>query len=261
MASITKREKQTTTETPSQRSTERETVRSFFTALALLGVSTFGGLLIVEGFGRLQPLVGLGDGFALTFLIGGSLATLWFGVVGVVYLRLRPVRIDYGLRWPTLRDGGWILGGVAAIIVASVLTELVVSLLGSGPATNISNAAAVEDPVFVYSAFIVANLLFIAPIEEFLFRGVIQGRLRESVGALTAISVTAIGFGLTHIPSYWFGGSDLLSVGVWGAVLGISVSGFVFGYVYEQTNSLLTVSVIHGLVNTVGIGLALLAFL
>jgi membrane protease YdiL (CAAX protease family) len=261
MASITKRQEGTAAGTASRRSTEREAVRSFLTAIALLGTSTVGGLLIIEGFSRLQPLVGLGDSFALTFLIGGSLATLWFAVVGVVYLRFRPVQIDYGLRWPTLRDGGWILGGIAAIVIASVLTEVVVSLFGSGSATNISNAAAVENPVFVYSVFIVANLLFIAPIEEFLFRGVIQGRLRESVGAITAISVTAIGFGLTHIPSYWFGGSDLLSVGVWGAVLGISATGFVLGYVYERTNSLLTVSVIHGLVNTIGIGLALLAFL
>lgn len=261
MASITKQQKRTATETPSQRSTERETVRGFLTAIALLGISTLGGLLIVEGFSRLQPLVGLGDSFALTFLIGGSLATLWFAVVGVAYLRFRPVAIGYGLRRPTLRDGGWILAGLAAIIVASLLTELVVSLFGSGSATNISNAAAVENPVLVYSVFIVANLLFIAPIEEFLFRGVVQGRLRESVGALTAIAVTSIGFGLTHIPSYWFGGSDLLSVGVWGAVLGISATGFILGYVYERTNSLLTVSLIHGLINTIGIGLALLAFL
>lgn len=260
MASITKQQ-QTATETSSQPSTGHGTVRSFLTAIALLGISTFGGLLIIEGFSRLQPLVGLGDSFALTFIIGGSLATFWFAVVGIAYLRFRPVPINYDLRWPTLRDGGWILGGLAAIIVASLLTEIVVSLFGTGSATNISNAAAVENPVFIYSVFLVANFLFIAPIEEFLFRGVIQGRLRESVGAITAISITSIGFGLTHIPSYWFGGSDLLSVGVWGAVLGISTTGFILGYVYERTNSLLTVSIIHGLVNTIGIGLALLAFL
>jgi hypothetical protein len=44
-------------------------------------------------------------------------------------------------------------------------------------------------------------------------------------------------------------------------VLSISAGGFVLGFVYERTNSLLTVSIVHGLVNTVGIGLALLAVL
>jgi membrane protease YdiL (CAAX protease family) len=256
MASATKHP-QTTTETP----TAYESVQSFLTAVTLLAVSSFGGLLIIEAFGRLQLLLGLGDSFALTFLVGGGLATVWFAVVGVAYLRFRPVTIHYNLRWPTLRDGGWILGGIAAIIIASLLTEIVVSQFGSGSATNISSAAAVENPVLIYSVFLIGNLLLIAPIEEFLFRGVIQGRLRESYGAITAITVTSVGFGLTHIPSYWFGGSDLLSVGVWGAVVGIAATGFILGYVYERTNSLLTVSIIHGLVNTIGIGLAFLAFL
>jgi membrane protease YdiL (CAAX protease family) len=256
MASTTKHPR-TTTETP----TTYESAQSFLTAVTLLAVSSFGGLLIIDGFSRLQLLVGLGDSFALTFLIGGGLATLWFAVVGAAYLQFRPVTIHYNLRWPTLRDGGWILGGLAAIIVASLVTELVVSQFGSGSATNISSAAAVENPVVIYSVFLIGNLLLIAPIEEFLFRGVIQGRLRESYGAITAITVTSVGFGLTHIPSYWFGGSDLLSVGVWGAVLGISTTGFILGYVYERTHSLLTVSIIHGLVNTIGIGLAVLAFL
>lgn len=256
MASVTKHP-QTTTETPDRHGS----VRSFLTAVALLTISSFGGLLIIEGFSRLQLLLGLGDSFALTFLVGGGLATLWFAVVGVAYLRFRPVTIHYDLRWPTLRDGGWIFAGLATIIIVSLLTEIVVSLFGSSSATNISNAAAVENPVLIYSVFLVGNLLLIAPIEEFLFRGVIQGRLRESFGTITAITITSVGFGLTHIPSYWFGGSDLLSVGVWGAVVSIAATGFILGYVYERTNSLLTVSIIHGLVNTIGIGLALLAFL
>ncbi|WP_049987132.1 CPBP family intramembrane glutamic endopeptidase [Halobellus rufus] len=256
MASITKN-RQRKTET----SAGRRSARTFLTAVALLTVSSFGGLLIIEGFSRLQVRLGLGDSFALTFLVGGGLATLWFAFVGVAYLRFRPVTIHYDLRWPTIRDGGWILGGLAAIITASLLTEIVVSQFGSGSATNISSAAAVENPVLIYSVFLIGNLLLIAPIEEFLFRGVIQGRLRESYGTIAAVTITSVGFGLTHIPSYWFGGSDLLSIGVWGAVVSIAATGFILGYVYEQTNSLLTVSIIHGLVNTIGIGLALLAFL
>jgi membrane protease YdiL (CAAX protease family) len=44
-------------------------------------------------------------------------------------------------------------------------------------------------------------------------------------------------------------------------VVSIAATGFILGYVYERTNSLLTVSIIHGLVNTIGIGLALLTVL
>lgn len=236
-------------------------VRSFLVATALLAVSTLGGLAIVESFRALQPALGLGESFALTFIVGGSLATLWFALVGVMYVRVRPVRIHYDLRWSTVGDLPWLGGGLVAIVVASLLVELVGGLLGAGAATNISSAAAVENPVVIYTAFILVNLVFIAPVEEFLFRGVVQGRLRESFGPIAAITITGVGFGFAHIPSYWLGGSDLLSVGVWVAVASIAVGGLVFGWVYERTDSLLLVSLLHGLVNTVGISLALVAAL
>lgn len=241
--------------------TSRDAFRAFLVAVALLAASSFGALLIIEGFTLLQTALGFGDSMALTFLVGGSLATFWLAVVGIVYIRVRPVAIHYDLRWPTLRDGAWVVGGLAAIVLTTLAIDVVVSLVGPGAATNISDAAAVENPVLIYSLFLVANLLFIAPVEEFLFRGVIQGRLRESFGAFTAISITSIGFAVTHLPSYWFGGSDVLSASVWGALLAIGATGFIFGYVYERTDSLLTVSIMHGLINAIGISLALIAAL
>ena len=236
-------------------------VRSFLVAAALLAVSTLGALAVVEGFRTLQPALGLGESFALTFVVGGTLATLWLAVVGAAYVRVRPVQVHYDLRWPTVGDLPWLVGGLAAIVVASVLIEVVGGLLGAGTATNISSAAAVENPVVIYTAFIVVNLVLIAPVEEFLFRGVVQGRLRESFGPVAAITITALGFGLAHVPSYWFGGSDLLSVAVWAALLSIAATGAVMGWVYERTGSLLVASLLHGLVNTVGISLALVATL
>lgn len=241
--------------------TRGRAVRSLLVAAALLAVSTLGAFAIVESFRALQPALGLGESFALTFIVGGSLATLWLAVVGVAYVRVRPVRIHYDLRWPTVGDLPWLVGGLVAIILASVLIDVVGGLLGAGTATNISSAAAVENPVVIYTAFMVVNLVFIAPVEEFLFRGVVQGRLRESFGPVAAITVTAVGFGLAHIPSYWFGGSDLLSVAVWVALASIAATGAIMGWVYERTDSLLVASLLHGLVNTVGISLALVAAL
>jgi membrane protease YdiL (CAAX protease family) len=228
--------------------------------IALLAGSAVGALVIIQGFQFLQTALGF-ESFALTFLVGGGLATAWLGVVGLGYLRFRPVNVSYGIRWPTLRDAGWILGGVILSVIVAVLVEIVVIPFGEGGATTISAAASVSNPLLIYTIFLVGNLLFIAPIEEFLYRGVIQGRLRESFGPVAAISITSIGFALGHIPSYWFGGSDLLSVSVGGALLGIAAGGFVLGAIYERTESLLIVSIIHGLLNSVGIGIALLALL
>lgn len=248
-------------ESPSTTIGRSRTLRALLVAIGLLAVATIVGPLIIEAFAALQSAVGLGDSFALTFLVGGGLATLWFAVLGYGFLRIRPVRIYYGLRWPTLRDLAWVLGGLVAIVVVSVAIELATVPLGAEAPTTISAAAAIENPVLIYAIFLVGNLVFIAPVEEFLFRGVIQGRLRESFGPAIAISVTAVGFGLGHLTSYWFGGSDLLSLGVWIAILSIAATGAILGVFYERTQSLLLVSILHGLVNTIGIAIALLAML
>jgi membrane protease YdiL (CAAX protease family) len=235
-----------------------EVTRTFLVGVGLLGISALGAFLIIRGFEYLQTVLGFGS-FTLTFLVGGGLATLWLGVLGVVYHRVRPVTLHYGLRWPTLRDLGWIIGGVIAVVLVSLLVEVAASPFRDGGATNISAAAAVTNPIVIYTIFLVGNLVFIAPVEEFLYRGIIQGRLREAFGPIAAIAITAIGFALGHVPSYWFGGSDILSISVGTALFGIGATGFVLGAIYERTESLLLVSIIHGLVNTIGIVLALAA--
>jgi membrane protease YdiL (CAAX protease family) len=247
-------------ESPHAVSDSAEAIRTSLAGVVLLGLSALGALLIINGFEYFQTMLGF-ESFALTFLVGGGLATLWLAVLGVAYLQFRPVELHYGIRRPTLSDVGWIIGGLLISIFVAVLIEIVVLPFGDGGATTISAAAGVENPVLIYTIFFIGNLVFIAPVEEFLFRGVIQGRLRESFGPIVAISFTSIGFALGHIPSYWFGGSDLLSVSVGGALLGIGAGGFILGGIYERTESLLIVSIIHGLLNSVGIVLALLALL
>lgn len=251
---------ETTSGDPPAAVEDSTTSRTLLAGIALLAVSAAGALVIIHGFEFLQTALGF-ESFALTFLVGGGLATLWLGIFGLAYLRFRPVRVYYGVRWPTLRDAGWIVGGVILSVIVAVLVEIVVIPFGDSGATTISSAAAVSNPLVIYTVFLVGNLVFIAPIEEFLYRGVIQGRLRESFGPVAAISITSIGFALGHIPSYWFGGSDLVSVSVGGALLGIGAGGFVLGAIYEWTESLLIVSIIHGLLNSIGIGIALLASL
>jgi membrane protease YdiL (CAAX protease family) len=237
-----------------------DATQTFLVGVALLALSAIGGFLIIRGFEYLQTVMG-SENFALTFLIGGGLATLWLGVFGVVYLRFRPVTLHYGLRWPTLRDTGWIIGGLIAVVLVSVIVEVVFIPFSDGSATTISAAAAVENPLMIYTIFLIGNLVLIAPIEEFLYRGVIQGRLREAFGPIAAISITAIGFALGHLLSYWYGGSDLVSVSVFAELFGIAAVGLVLGIIYERTESLLLVSIIHGLANSIGIAIALVAIL
>ena len=87
-----------------------------------------------------------------------------------------------------------------------------------------------------------------------------QGRLREQMGPVPAIAI-AVGFALGNVPSYWIGGSDLLSLGVLFALLSIVVASVIFGAIYERTQNLVVAIVMHSLVNAISFSLALVAAL
>ena len=160
-----------------------------------------------------------------------------------------------------MREGGWIVAGIVISFVAAILIGIGMQVLDAVPPTNFSAAAAAERPVLVYGPAIVGALFIIGPIEEYFYRGIVQGRLREQMGAVPAIAIVSVGFALGHVPSYWIGGSELLSLGVFFALLSIAVASVIFGAIYERTQNLVVVIVIHSLINAISFSVALVAAL
>ncbi|WP_152424847.1 CPBP family intramembrane glutamic endopeptidase [Natronococcus jeotgali] len=79
-----------------------------------------------------------------------------------------------------------------------------------------------------------------------MFRGVVQGRLRESFGPLASVIVASLLFGLMHLFNY----SGSVPEMVAGSAVIVCVS-LVFGALYEVSGSLLISSVVHGLYNAI----------
>lgn len=235
--------------------------RAILVALGLLFAAAIPPLAIVEGFKLVQAQFGYGGDLAVTFVGGGLLATIAIGLIGVAYHRLRPVTVHVPRRLPTLREGGWVVAGIAISFVAAILIGVGIQVLNVVPPTNFSAAAAAERPVLIYGLAIVGALFIIGPIEEYFYRGIVQGRLREQMGPVAAIAIVSVGFALGHVPSYWIGGSDLLSLGVFFALLSIAAGSVVLGAIYERTRNLVVVIVIHSLINAISFSLALLAAL
>ncbi|MFB6200648.1 MAG: lysostaphin resistance A-like protein [Halorhabdus sp.] len=91
-----------------------------------------------------------------------------------------------------------------------------------------------------------------APVEEALFRNVIQKRLASALESRLALGVAALVFGLIHLPVY-------LSGGIAGAVIPIlvvTVAGAGFGIVYARTQNLVAATLSHAVYNAVQVGLA-----
>jgi len=87
-----------------------------------------------------------------------------------------------------------------------------------------------------------------------LYRGVVQRRLRESFGPMAAIVLASLIFAAIHIPAHGFGNAGLASTAA--SLTALFGGSLVFGGIYEWTENLTVVALIHGFYN--GILLTLL---
>ena len=173
-------------------------------------------------------------------------ATQFVGFFAVIGFYLQFERGDelFSVDVPSLRDAAWVVAGfVGLFVVAAALTTALQSI-GVDTATNQVITQGQQDPVrFLY--LIPVTLLFVAPAEELLFRGLVQGLFRQAYGAVPAILFASILFGVPHY--FALLGSDG-SIGPKLAV--IAVLGVVLGTLYEVTENLAVPILVHGFWNT-----------
>ena len=100
-------------------------------------------------------------------------------------------------------------------------------------------------------------LLVNGPVEELLFRGVIQQRLAAVVSERTAIALAAGIFSLVHLPVY----ATTAAPGVAVTLTTLALLGGVWGWVYARTESVVPPALCHGLYNAALFGIAYVSLL
>lgn len=123
--------------------------------------------------------------------------------------------------------------------------SVIVAVAGVAPGGSVFDDPIAQDPT-VALGLAALSIILVAPAEELLFRGAIQGRLRRAFGPVGAIAGASLIFGSIHFIN--FTGS------VVGAVVGagiVTVGGAVFGVVYERTGNLVVPIIAHGAYNTI----------
>ena len=181
---------------------------------------------------------------------------------GLWYLRRRGldwdgVRSYLGVSRPELRDVGIILAGTLAVLLGSVVVGAAATAADevfelTDPDDTVGADQAVvemltDNPELIPVA-VLLMFLVVGPAEELLFRGVVQARMRERVSAWPAILLTSVVFALIHIPGF------ALDSSFFDVVTGVSVltvGSIVFGYVYERTQNIVVVALLHGFYNSV----------
>lgn len=88
--------------------------------------------------------------------------------------------------------------------------------------------------------------------EEFLFRGVLQTRLRSFLSTPWTLVIQALLFGLWHLRSNTLSFDGNVVAGLAWCIVSQGVLGFAFGVIFHRTRNLIAPSVAHVMMNVVG---------
>jgi membrane protease YdiL (CAAX protease family) len=195
--------------------------------------------------GTFQPPIYVA--LALLLIAGQYVA---FGGLALAYLKIRDmdwegIRDYLGIAVPDITGFVLVFGGWVVIFGILIVVSLIVQFLGAPTAENNVSQVAEELPA-VIPPLIVAMFLVVGPSEEILYRGVVQGRLRESMSAVPAILIASAIFAAVHVGALTGGlNARLTTVAI------LFVPSLVFGAVYEYTENLVVPALLHGLHNSV----------
>lgn len=180
--------------------------------------------------------------YGLIFIAGGL--GLAGAAVGILRRRGLSVREYVGSGVPSFSDLLWAIAGYIGALSLVFTAGIILTLIQVEPdTTNQAAQAGMENPELLLW-LVPLSFLVIAPAEELLFRGVVQGRLREAFKPSIAIPVTAALFALVHYFSLTGGsGARFIAIAI------LFLPSLVFGYAYERTRNIVVPVLIHGAYN------------
>lgn len=142
-----------------------------------------------------------------------------------------------------------IVAGTGALVAAWAVAVVVLAVLDVPFAGNATTSLAERGRDLSLLVFAVMSPLVIAPAEELLFRGAVQGALYDLVSRPAAIVAASVPFALIHIPTLHVDTTAPVAVTVTlAAVFGLSL---VFGWLHATTDDLLVPTAVHGGYNAV----------
>ncbi|MFC7164840.1 CPBP family intramembrane glutamic endopeptidase [Halospeciosus flavus] len=174
-----------------------------------------------------------------------------FGGLAIIYLKARGLGLDYApFTVPTMRDIAAIAVGIVALLGLLFATSTIISLLGLKSAQNQIVTIGQQNPE-AFLVLIPLSFLVVGPGEELLFRGLVQGTLRESLHPTRAIVLASVLFASIHLFSL-SGEGKLVYIGI------AFVLALVLGAAYEYTGNITVPAMIHGAYNAVQFTIAYL---
>lgn len=229
-------------------------VTSTVTAIGLTFGSYVAGAVVIVLTAMLLGQVGISltDRPGLRLLASTVLLQgVTFGGVALVYLRVRGIGLDFvPFGVPDRREVATIVGGIFVLLAFLVASSRLLSVLGIDSAQNQVVAVGQQNPD-VFLVLVPLSFLLVGPGEELLFRGLVQGTLRESLSPTRAVVLASALFASIHLFSL-SGEGKFVYIGI------VFVLALVLGGIYEYTGNLTVPALVHGAYNAVQFAVAYL---
>jgi len=208
--------------------------------LLLPVAAVLGPLLPVASGGGSPPVLVRQSLIALSTLLGAATIT-------ALYLYGSGRGLDFiDVRVPGLRDAGWGIAGLVALLATLYASGVVMDLLGIEQATHGVVQQARGNPEILLVS-IPASILLIGPGEELLYRNVVQKSLYEAFSRPAAIVVATVIFAAVHFTAYL---SPTIAETLVSLVVVFTLA-LVLGVVFERTENLVVVAAVHGAFNAI----------
>lgn len=176
------------------------------------------------------------------------------GAVAFAWLYLENSRHDRSfldLAAPSLRDIGYVIGGIVLLTAVWLGVSILASALGVTFSEHSLAEQAREGNATLLLLMIPISILFIGPGEELVFRNVVQKRLAETYADWSAIGITSLVFGAIHLPAY---ATEPLPQVVPSLAIVFALS-ILLGWLYVRTEKLVVPALAHGCYNAMQFGL------
>lgn len=197
---------------------------------------------LLLGVAFIVPLIIMGYEADSTVALSGSTIIGQIGFLVVAFLFIRYRKIDLPFETPSRSNLKLIVGGVVLTLVTAFSLLQIQSMLGLMSKSVIQEFA--ESNPMILLILAVLSVVLVAPSEELLFRGAIQGRLRERFGPYPSLVTASLLFGSLHLLN--FSGSILPTLM---SALIIVVIGGILGWLYEKSENIVVPIIVHAIYN------------
>ncbi|PEU77992.1 CPBP family intramembrane metalloprotease [Bacillus cereus] len=183
----------------------------------------------------------IGNALYAGVLMGFIMAVIFTTVVYLFCIkRYKLSWKDIGIRKLSWRDFLWTVVALIFLIIVSIAVLMIMEKMGISFENSKTETVQNDKSIYAFCIAVIGAAVISPIYEEVLYRGVFYKFFRDRYGIWGGVLISSIIFTVVHIPTY-----NTLPVNF--------LSGVVFAWLYEKTNSILSAMIAHALFNFIAV--------